>query len=656
MVGPETNTPFASANDRAAALDALWGTRLFVDLDLATLGDVASVCRPWALKAGETLVRQGDRGDELYVVSSGRMGVDQRLADGSDIRLGEVRTGEFLGEIAFLEGGARTATATAEVDTRGLGLSRAALERFLTGHPTIAQRLRDTLQSRQAWARTRRLRPPSGEVAARLHAVAGPLDATTIAALGHELRWTTLPRGSLLFSQGDAGDAVYFVVSGTLGVTATRDDGFDVRIGVVGAGEPVGEMALLSGEPRMASVRAETDCELLGLSKAGYDTLVARAPQALGLFARTMAERLARSARARTAVATIRANPLVTLSECEEAVRTTDAVMLNLKITQLYHRVALDLTVILGAQDVNWFGFACRASKTAGSSIRREDVPLARPLGRLFPAALVDRLRGSGVARRVEGALAGIANRLAEGNRLIFSEIGPVFVRLVQACVSDAAAGRARLETVLATLRPGPSDAGGQDLLREAVTAYYEAAFEAHPKRKAELILLGSLKIGLHEQVRVDPIIDEALDAPAADLVDALAPWLARFPASWRAPERARRRVTQHMRRLITSRMMRIRLPYGDLRLGDDLPDLPAQRRFPDMLGTLEHSGLAQLFDRFDRGLPTRAVDWSELDERMRYIANLFRSRQKSLEIFEPPFLLDQQSAIRAGRVPAGPL
>ena len=101
---------------------------------------------------------------------------------------------------------------------------------------------------------------------------------------------------------------------------------------------------------------------------------------------------------------------------------------------------------------------------------------------------------------------------------------------------------------------------------------------------------------------------------------------------------------------------MRIRLPYGDLRLGDDLPELPARRRFPDLLATLELPELAATFARFDRGLPTRAIDWSDLDDRMRYIANFFRSRQKSLEIFEPPFLFEQQSAILEGKVPDGPL
>jgi len=498
------------------------------------------------------------------------------------------------------------------------------------------------------------------DAARRLHAFTGPLDPDTTAALATKLHHVSLPAGSLLFQQGESGDAVYFVLSGRLTVVVRRDDGQEVRIGEVGPGESVGEMALVSGEPRMATVRALEISELLRLSKSGYDVLIARAPQTLAVFARVMAERLARSARVRQAVSALRSTSRVTPEECTEAVGTIDPVMLNLKITQLYHRIALDLTVLLGAQDVNWFGFACRASKTAGSAIRGEDVPVLRPfarvIARLLPAALIARMQRWRIVRHADRALEAVSARIAEGNRLIFSEIGPIFVRLVGLCADHHVYDAARVEALVGTLTPGKAEDGGQDLLRAAVRAYYEAAYEPHPKRRAELILLGSLKIGLHEQIRVDPLIDEALDRPMTELVAAVAPWLSRCPTSWRVEERARHVVCRRARRLVTARLMRIRLPYGDLRLGDDLPELPARRRFPDLLASLEIPELAAMFDRFDRGLPSRAIDWSDLDDRMRYIVNFFRSRQKSLEIFEPPFLFDQQSAILEGKVPEGPL
>jgi len=52
----------------------------------------------------------------------------------------------------------------------------------------------------------------------------------------------------------------------------------------------------------------------------------------------------------------------------------------------------------------------------------------------------------------------------------------------------------------------------------------------------------------------------------------------------------------------------------------------------------------------------SHASDWGELDDRMRFIAHLFRSRQKSLELFDQPFFYEQRREMDANRVPLGAL
>jgi hypothetical protein len=333
-----------------------------------------------------------------------------------------------------------------------------------------------------------------------------------------------------------------------------------------------------------------------------------------------------------------------------------DPVMLNLTITQLYHRVAVDLTVLLGAQDVNWFGFACRASKTAGASIRGEEVPLRQLLSRTPLWPWIER--GTSVARqlklvrRFEDTIDTVAERVAEGNRFIFTEIGPAFVRLVQAYADGA--DEAKLRALRSEFKPGPSEGGGQDTLFGAVSAYAEAAVEPSPKRRAELILLGSLKIGLHEQIRVDPIIDAALNSPLEVFFDDL---LAELPRPLRpVVQRVRPRLQDETRRLLTGRLMRMRLPDAELSLGADVPGWGKQQDFPPMLETLQHPELARLYESITAGQPSRAQDWSVLGDRMRFIATLFRTRQKSLQLFEPPYLETQNAEIRSRRVPAGAL
>jgi hypothetical protein len=55
-------------------------------------------------------------------------------------------------------------------------------------------------------------------------------------------------------------------------------------------------------------------------------------------------------------------------------------------------------------------------------------------------------------------------------------------------------------------------------------------------------------------------------------------------------------------------------------------------------------------------GSPCGARDWRRLEDRMTYIVNLFRGRQRSRDLFSPPYDRHQVEALRAGVVPTGRL
>ena len=83
----------------------------------------------------------------------------------------------------------------------------------------------------------------------------------------------SLPRGATLFEEGDPGDTAYVVTSGELEILKASADQ-SVRIAVSGPGIIVGEMSLLTGEPRSASARALVDTELVSIPKATLDVLL----------------------------------------------------------------------------------------------------------------------------------------------------------------------------------------------------------------------------------------------------------------------------------------------------------------------------------------------------------------------------------------------
>jgi NTE family protein len=102
------------------------------------------------------------------------------------------------------------------------------------------------------------------------------------------LEWMTLPGGGVLFEAGSPADAVYFVVSGCLGVYGPGGE----LVGRIGAGETVGEMGPIVSRPRTATVRALRDCELATLSAATFERVLLGHPEAILRLARLSVRRL----------------------------------------------------------------------------------------------------------------------------------------------------------------------------------------------------------------------------------------------------------------------------------------------------------------------------------------------------------------------------
>jgi DASS family divalent anion:Na+ symporter len=96
----------------------------------------------------------------------------------------------------------------------------------------------------------------------------------------------------VIIRQFDPGDAFYLVASGTVGVY-TAKIGAEVRVKVLHAGEPFGEMALLTNSTRTATVRAESDCEVLRLERSSFLHLVREQPSVALSIAATLSGRLA---------------------------------------------------------------------------------------------------------------------------------------------------------------------------------------------------------------------------------------------------------------------------------------------------------------------------------------------------------------------------
>ena len=85
----------------------------------------------------------------------------------------------------------------------------------------------------------------------------------------------TFPKGVRVFHEGDTSDACYIVRDGDLRVTREHSDGRAIALATLGPGDFFGELAMLDGGTRSASVETITDCELLGLPASDVRRVIA---------------------------------------------------------------------------------------------------------------------------------------------------------------------------------------------------------------------------------------------------------------------------------------------------------------------------------------------------------------------------------------------
>jgi CRP/FNR family transcriptional regulator, cyclic AMP receptor protein len=141
------------------ATEALGHCRLFGGLGDESLRTIARNLRARRFRRGEVLFHEGDPGDALFIVASGAVKVVVPSEDGEEAILATLRRGDFLGELALLDGAPRSASAIALEVTETLALPREQLRALIASEPVI----RDALLASLA-AELRRLTAHVGEM------------------------------------------------------------------------------------------------------------------------------------------------------------------------------------------------------------------------------------------------------------------------------------------------------------------------------------------------------------------------------------------------------------------------------------------------------------------------------------------------------------
>ncbi len=209
---------------------------------------------------GEVIFRYNDYTNSFFSIISGEVRIPIDRKDPN--RIITLRQGQFFGEMGLISGRRRTATVYAGAGQQCVLIEtpRLTMLKLINSVPAVRRIIDEIFMLRTIQS-----------------SIAPEIPATDLAAVIHSARIEQYAPGEAIFSEGDAGDCLHLIRSGSVTVSRTVGNS-EVILSYVAAGNYVGEMALLSRTPRSGTVRAAVATETIRLEGTAFMALLNRSP------------------------------------------------------------------------------------------------------------------------------------------------------------------------------------------------------------------------------------------------------------------------------------------------------------------------------------------------------------------------------------------
>lgn len=209
---------------------------------------------------GEIVFRQNDFSESLYMILDGTLEVLTRGDDGTERSVTTMAAGECFGEMSLISGRRRSGTVRALKAAFLWEVGRKAMLKFIHMMPHAKHLIDRTFVVR------------AFQIYVFPHA-----DYAVLSAIAERAEVLTYERGSEIVREGDEGESFFFLRSGKVKVYQIRN-GREVVLAYLSAGQYFGEIALLTGEPRMASVGPIDRVEVIRVSRADFLSCIESSP------------------------------------------------------------------------------------------------------------------------------------------------------------------------------------------------------------------------------------------------------------------------------------------------------------------------------------------------------------------------------------------
>ncbi|XP_055688692.1 cAMP-dependent protein kinase type I regulatory subunit isoform X1 [Lutzomyia longipalpis] len=237
----------------AALSKAIAKNVLFSHLDENERSDIFDAMFPVNCLTGESIIQQGDEGDNFYVIDQGEVEVfvNSELVT----TIGE---GGSFGELALIYGTPRAATVRAKTDVKLWGIDRDSYRRILMGSTIRKRKMYEEFLSRVS--------------------ILESLDKWERLTVADALETVSFEDAETIVKQGEPGDDFYIIVEGCAVVLQQKGEAQQneesAEVGRLGPSDYFGEIALLLDRPRAATVQARGPLKCVKLDRARFERVL----------------------------------------------------------------------------------------------------------------------------------------------------------------------------------------------------------------------------------------------------------------------------------------------------------------------------------------------------------------------------------------------
>ena len=229
---------------------------IFESLDDQDMNTIIDAVEQKKFKNGEYVIKQGDKGDEMYLIESGELDCEKIFEQGEAPKyLKTYKPGELFGELALLYNAPRAATILAKTDCVLWVLDRATFNNIVK---------ESAINNREKYKKFLETIPILSQVT-----------SYEMYCICDAIKKEKVKKDEYIIKEGEEGNKFYILDEGSAVALKTMKVGKEPeKVKDYSKGDYFGELALLKNEPRAASVLAVTDCRLLSMDRPAFKRLL----------------------------------------------------------------------------------------------------------------------------------------------------------------------------------------------------------------------------------------------------------------------------------------------------------------------------------------------------------------------------------------------